>query len=138
MSGKQEGYPKGYPDIVPELPTLLEHIAGCVVKISTSVKEKVRLEEAMTMDLGEEYKIRGWSILGNYINNYVVPDGYEAKRTCVTYSPHHGKFTVVVHLKYVDGDITVIPCETLSSIEELKEKYPNLFDLEGELLAINF
>lgn len=116
-------------------------------------QNKVKLQEAMTMDLKQT--IRVWLIYGLHINVEGVPENIIYVQTMVIKSSENNNFAVAVQwTTKEDRNSSVenagpfylpLPEELLSytkvvarisTLEELKDKFPQLFEMEGSLFAL--
>lgn len=102
------------------------------------VKEHVRLEEAMTMDI--EQPCRVWSVSGLHVEDEDIPKDANVKSTIVAKSFDGERWAVGVDFSTVSDDNTVPnyfigTIAEFSSLEELRKTFPQLFELEGELFA---
>lgn len=102
--------------------------------MSNFTKENVKLREAMTMNLEQEF--RSWSVDGLQIDpkDYFPEDvnSENVSFTAIMKKPD-GKFELQIYNK------TTEPIggygKDFSSLEEIEEKYPNLFELDGYFYA---
>lgn len=99
--------------------------------MSIFTKENVKLREAMTMNLEQEF--RSWSVDGLQIDpkDYFPEDvnNENVSFTAITKEPN-GKFGLYIFKKPTGGY-----GKDFSSLEELEKKYPSLFELDGFLYA---
>lgn len=99
-------------------------------------QNNLKLMEAMNMEL--EQGVREWLVPGLHISSADIPSDApsdaEAYITFVYKYPNSISYGVMWSLNDDVVRYTSFP-EEVSSFEELKEKFPELFELEGELLA---
>ena len=96
------------------------------------VKEHIRLEDAMTMKL--EQPFRTWSVPGLHVEDEDIPQDVDIEITCVSKSPNRA-FVVGIHFTKADKSRYIGTIAEFSDLEELRKAYPQLFELDGELLA---
>ncbi len=99
--------------------------------------ENISLDEAMTKSLAQE-GIRMWLIPGIHVQGKEIPENADSQHTCVV-RMKDGHLKVAV--QYIPEGATPEKMETffvdeLSSLEELKAKYPVFAELKGNLLAM--
>ena len=98
-------------------------------------KETIALQEAMTMPLTQS--VRVWHIPGLHIEDEDIPKNADVQTTFVM-KTHRGHIEVGINYTVeVEGDVnsyTGIVAE-VSALEELKDKFPKLFELNGSLYA---
>ena len=87
----------------------------------------------MTMELTQS--VRAWDIPGLQVEVEELPENATVSRTAVMKSSDRDyqlliSYTIEGDLKSYLGEIATFP-----TLEELKEKYPQLFKLEGYLYA---
>ena len=116
-------------------------------------QNKVKLQEAMTMDLKQT--IRVWLISGLHIDVEGIPENIISVQTIVIKSSENNNLAVAVQwTTKEDRNFTVenigpfylpLPEEHLSytkvvarisTLEELNDKFPQLFEMEGSLFAL--
>lgn len=121
--------------------------------MSTYWQNKVKLQESMTMD--HKQTIRLWSIYGLHIDVVGIPENIIYVQTMIIKSSEHKNFAVAVQwTTKEDRNSTVenvgpfylpLPEEHLSytkvvarisTLEELKDKFPQLFEIDGSLFAL--
>ena len=97
-------------------------------------QDNIKLEEAMTMDLTQS--IRAWILQGLHVQDEDIPENANVQSTVVIKFPE-GHLLLGIQWT-VEGDkmIQISDLAEFSTLEELKDKFPNLFELEGSLCAI--
>ena len=91
-------------------------------------RENIKLEEAMTKDI--QQKIRIWKTKGIYIKDENISHNVNSATTFVM-KTFDGHFEVGV-----GGDsIKAYIVAKISDFEELKSKFPQLFELDGKFYA---
>ena len=96
-------------------------------------QENVRLREAMTQEL--KHQVRAWDVPGLQVEVEELPENATVSRTAVMKSTNRDyqllvSYTIEGDLKSYMGEIA-----TFSTLEELQEKHPQLFELDGYLFA---
>lgn len=96
-------------------------------------KDNISLQEAMDMKLTQLF--RNWRTSGAQVPFEESPTNATRTGTCVSRDPD-GKIGVHIHFTVPDeSPFYVATIASFSTLEELKEKFPNLFDLTGNLFA---
>ena len=96
-------------------------------------ENNLRLQEAMTKEL--ENSIRIWSVEGLQVEGNVVPENTPVQTTYV-YKDPSGYYELAIMADFEGKDdyfskgIAKFP-----TLDFLKERYPNLFEMEGNLFA---
>lgn len=98
-------------------------------------KYNIHLEEAMTIPLTQS--VRVWDISGLHIEAEDIPKNANVKKTFVM-KLREGKIRLGVEWT-VEGELgSSMPLiAEFSALEELKDKFPKLFELEGSLYAFS-
>lgn len=96
-------------------------------------QENIRLRNAMTQELNQQ--VRAWDVPGLQVEVDELPKNATVSRTVVMKSPNRDyqlliSYTIEGDLKSYLGEIA-----TFSTLEELQEKHPQLFELDGYLYA---
>ena len=93
----------------------------------------IKLEEAMTMDLTQS--VRVWDLQGLHVQDEDIPENANVQTTFVMKFPE-GHLRLGIQWT-VEGDLMTHmgTVAEVSTLEELKDKFPKLFDLEGSLYA---
>ena len=93
----------------------------------------IKLEEAMTMELSQSVRI--WDVDGQYIKDDNIPQNTNVKMTFVMRFPD-GRFHLGIQLT-VEGNTMpqIVPIAEFSTLKELKNEFPKLFELNGSLYA---
>ena len=96
-------------------------------------ERNIKLEEAMTRDLTQS--VRVWYLQGLHVQDEAIPENANVQTTFVLKYPE-GNFHLGIQWT-VKGDFMTRSgaVAEVSRLDELKEKFPNLFDLEGSLYA---
>ena len=96
-------------------------------------QDHINLQEAMTMDISQSIRI--WGVPGLHVQDEDIPANANVQKTFVMMLPD-GYLELKVQWT-VEGDkMTYIgTVAEFSTLEELKEQFPNLFELEGTLIA---
>ena len=96
-------------------------------------QDNIKLEEAMTMDLTQ--RVRAWDLQGLHVQDENIPKNANVKTTFVMKFPE-GHLMLGIYWT-VEGDLMIHmdAVAEVSTLEELKDKFPNLFELEGNLCA---
>lgn len=93
----------------------------------------ITLREAMTMNLSR--RVRVWEVVGLHATAEDIPENAKVQKTFVMKS-REGNIRLGIEWT-VDGELG--SCMNLiaevSTLEELKDKFPKLFELEGSLYA---
>jgi len=96
-------------------------------------QDHIKLQEAMTMDL--KYNFRVWDVSGLHVEDEDIPKDANVTTTFVMKSPNGliklGIFWTVESDKNTHSGIIA----EVFQLEDLKEKFPHLFELEGSLCA---
>lgn len=96
-------------------------------------KDNISLSEAMTMELNQLF--RNWRTSGAQVPFDGLPDNATWTGTSVSKDPD-GKVGLHIHFTVPDeSPFCVATIASFSTLEELKEKFPNLFELTGYLFA---
>ena len=96
-------------------------------------EKNIRLQEAMTKELKNPMRV--WSVDGIHAETQGLPENAKVKETFVMKAGREKYtlgFNVETHECYESATAKV---GEFHSLEELKEKYPNLFEMEGTLFA---
>ena len=97
-------------------------------------KDHIKLEEAMTMELKE--CVRVWDVDGLQVTAEDIPKNANVRKTFII-APRGEKITVGV-IWAVEGELSenYDDVDQVSDVQELKDKFPKLFELTGELYTI--
>ena len=98
--------------------------------------ERIRLQEAMTKELDmPDMPCRIWGVDGLKIEVEDLPKDAVVNKTFVFKAPD-SNYLLNIMGHYEDGRGSFSrEIDNFSTLEELKEKYPNLFEMEGALIA---
>lgn len=97
-------------------------------------QDNVKLQEAMTMG-GLTQIVRIWFTSGLHVEYGDIPQGANALATGVMKSSN-GKILIAVKWNgKEDTSICVSGVAEVSDLEELQERFPHLFELEGTFYA---
>ena len=98
-------------------------------------ENNIRLYEAMTKAI--DCRIRAWEVYGLYINVEWLPENAKVRKTFV-FKRFDDPLQVGVEYT-VKGKTQPEKDsrEEFSTLEDLKKKYPQLFELEGDLYALS-
>ena len=93
----------------------------------------IKLQKAMTMDISQS--VRVWDVAGLHVTAEDIPENANVQKTFVMKS-REGKIRLGIEWN-VEGDLGVYMgiIAEVSALEELKEKFPKLFELEGSMYA---
>ena len=96
-------------------------------------EKNIRLQEAMTKEL--DNSIRVWSVDGLKIEVKDLPENTHVLNTFV-YKDPSGYYELAIMADFDENDDFYSKgIEKFSTLEELKEKYPNLFEMKGKLFS---
>lgn len=95
--------------------------------------KNIKLEEAMTIELTQ--RVRLWILQGFHIQANGIPKNANVQATYVQQS---SKCYICLAIKWtIDGDpsshFSIV--DKFNTLEELKDKFPKLFEFEGNLYA---
>ena len=96
--------------------------------------DSISLQDAMTKELPQEIQVRIWHIPGLHVDAN-IPKNAKVQETIVRKS-RTNKFILALGW-IVEGDLgeRIDTVTEFSSLEELKDKFPKLFELNGDLYA---
>lgn len=101
--------------------------------MSSYIEENICLEQAMTMDIN--YSYRNWETPGLHVPFENLPSNTTNINTTVSQSR---KGILTVRINFTIGDEIYRYVDVVgmfSELEELKENFPNLFNVPGTLEA---
>ena len=93
----------------------------------------IRLEEAMTKEL--DHPIRVWSVQGLHVEVEGLSENTKVQTTFVYKDPSTAFELEIAGSYEAEDDYFSGKCDDFSTLEELKERHPNLFEMEGTLFA---
>lgn len=96
-------------------------------------QDNIRLHEAMTQEL--KHRVRVWDIPGLQVEVQGLPENAIVSATAVMKSRTRDYQLLVNYNIAGDKGSYTREVTTFSTLEELQEKYPQLFELEGQLYA---
>ena len=99
------------------------------------IENNIRLSEAMTKAI--DCRIRAWEVYGLYIDVTGLPENTKVRKTFVL-KLFEDPWQVGIEYN-VKGNPkpNMDAIAEFSTLEELKKKYPQLFELEGDLYALS-
>ena len=101
-------------------------------------QNNLKLMEAMNMELELEQSVREWLVPGLHISSSDIPsDAPSDAEAYITFVYKYPNSISYGAMWSSNDDVirSISFPEEVSSFEELREKFPKLFELEGELLA---
>lgn len=96
-------------------------------------EENIKLQEAMTKPIGK--RVRTWIVSGKHVEDADITEEYTVERTFVMKAEDRGYQVGVEMTKEGDKGLHVGNVAEISTLEELQENFPQLFELKGELFA---
>lgn len=95
--------------------------------------KNIKLEEAMTMDLTQ--RVRLWVLQGFPVQANDIPKKANVQATYV-YQSSEGHISLMIKWT-IEGDFSLYfgIVDEFITLEELKDKFPKLFEFEGNLYA---
>ena len=98
-------------------------------------EENIKLLEAMTKPIGK--RVRVWIVKGKYVEIEGITQEYTIEKTFVMKAENRDYQVGVEMTEEGDKGVCFRYGDEFSTLDELKEKFPQLFELEGELLSFN-
>lgn len=97
-------------------------------------EDNILLQDAMTKELPSNPEVRFWNIPGLHVEA-LIPDSVQIEKTFVRKSRTNTFFLGVEWTMEGDlGDYIGVVAE-FSSLEKLKDNFPKIFEVKGELFA---
>ena len=103
--------------------------------MSSYNQNHIKLQDAMSMELKQS--IRVWEVSGHHIDEEDIPENATTSKTFVT-KFFSGNIILGIEWTIVGDKSTHFSrIAQVSTLEEIHDKFPHLFDLEGILYAFS-
>ena len=99
------------------------------------IHENIRLHDAMTK--ASNCRVRAWEVRGLHIEVQNLPKNAKVKKTFVLKLFNDQWQVGIEYTTEADPKPSMDAIEEFSTLEEVQRKYPQLFELEGDLYALS-
>ncbi len=101
--------------------------------MSSYCQDNIKLQKAMTMDLTQI--VRVWDVSGLHVECEYIPHDANVLKTAVMKFSEGNILLMIEWTAEGDTATFMSTVAEVSQLEELRERFPHLFELEGTLYA---